>query len=423
MKLCTFTVFEHQTLVAGHSYNGNEFTREHRDLLESAYRDIDFPFFSLIRHGVRFCEYVGVFRVGRLQVEVLPKAGKGGDQDQWRRRLIDMLRTVGAFNIRTPSASALKLKPNSILELYCQLFVDEVEQILHRGLIKRYRRTAGNASSLKGALHFARHLDQNLTHQERFYVRYSVYTNQHSLNAVLGMTVRLLSRISTNPALRSRIGALQLSFPEMADIKVSDAWFEKIQYDRKSESYRNALGIARLLLLNYHPDVTSGTNNVLALMFDMNILWEKFVCVTLKRFLAKARPGWTVEAQTKTLFWRNVEHSRGGMKMQPDIIVNHGCARTVLDSKWKNLDDGMSQHDLRQMYAYSKFHDDARTVLVYPGDVTLTTIGRFMDRRPNADTGADAYCSLVTIAIDGTLSKWQDRIGTWLLEQEPVQSA
>ena len=50
----------------------------------------------------------------------------------------------------------------------------------------------------------------------------------------------------------------------MHDLKVSENTFNRIIYDRKSNKYKNSIEIARLLLLNYHPDIKVGTNDVLS---------------------------------------------------------------------------------------------------------------------------------------------------------------
>lgn len=98
-------------------------------------------------------------------------------------------------------------------------------------------------------------------------------------------TIKLLAQLNTNPILRGRIGVLCLNFPEMKEVKVNESTFDKIFFDRKNQHYQTALAIAKLLLLNYHPDISKGRNDVLALMFDMNSLWEPFILVTLKRKL------------------------------------------------------------------------------------------------------------------------------------------
>ncbi|MBK9688627.1 MAG: hypothetical protein IPO65_13060 [Saprospiraceae bacterium] len=58
------------------------------------------------------------------------------------------------------------------------------------------------------------------------------------------------------PNLNGRIGALLLHFPEMPEVKVTSATFERIVYNRKNQSYTKAIEIAKLLLLQYHPDLT-----------------------------------------------------------------------------------------------------------------------------------------------------------------------
>src|SRR5690606_23967716 len=151
--------------------------------------------------------------------------------------------------------------------------------------IKQYWKSEGNRTALKGALVFSKHIQHNLVHQERFYSRHSIYDVQHRLHAILYKTLCLLKRINTNSNLHSRIGALLLHFPPMPDIRVSDETFERIVFTRKSRNYEPAISIARLLLLRYHPGLSAGRNDVLALMIDMNLLWEQFLFVSLRKHL------------------------------------------------------------------------------------------------------------------------------------------
>jgi 5-methylcytosine-specific restriction enzyme subunit McrC len=408
------TVFEHEQLRLGHPMpHGEKLSDAHLQKLEEFYGDgKNFPYYSLINKGVKFCEYVGVIQVGKLVIEVLPKADKQLEKtvdDQksvWRDRLIGMLKAIGSFNIHAPSSTSLRLKSNSVLDLYFELFVAEVEVLLHRGLVKRYRKTEGNTTALKGSLQFGKHIQQNLVHKERFYVRHTVYDREHPFNCVLYKALRLLLHINTNAVLQSRIGSLLLNFPEMPDIAANEAFFNKLQYNRKTEAYRSAMEIARLILLNYHPDVKNGQNHVLALMFDMNLLWEKFVYMSLRKY---CRPGVKVLAKETKNFWRFEEGRTRSMWLEPDIYIEWNGGKVVLDTKWKNLDNIKPDiHDLRQMYAYTKYFNAQKVALVYPGE-NVERKGNFnIEGSEPFEEGNE--CSLIPIKEEPDIVTWQKNI-------------
>jgi 5-methylcytosine-specific restriction enzyme subunit McrC len=275
MTANTITVYEHQPLRLGAI-----FTSSHLKKMAEFYGEGDCPYYTLINEGVKFKEYVGVIQVGDLTIEILPKTDKYSkkeDEEKWRSVLIDMLRKSGILKVSAPTSANLSIRRNHILDLYFELFLSEIERLLHEGLIKKYRKTESNLSTLKGKLNFSKHIAHNLVHQEHLYCEYTTYDVHHNINQILFKTLKLLSRINTSPSLYSRVGNLLLNFPEMDDLKVSETTFRKINFDRKNLRYKDALDISELLLLNYHPDVKSGRRHLLALMFDMNRLWEKYV--------------------------------------------------------------------------------------------------------------------------------------------------
>ncbi len=398
------TVYEFETLSTGK--RDGRITLKQLEELRTFFEKKGETYFKLTRDGVQFRQYVGVIQVGKLLIEVLPKADKDDgerEKDEWRKMLIGMLKAIGTFNIHAPSSSSLRLKSNTILELYFELFVAEVESLLHQGLVKRYRKTEGNTTALKGSLQFGKHIQQNLVHKERFYVRHTVYDREHPFNCVLYKTVKVLLQLNTNAVLQSRIGSLLLNFPEMPDIRADELFFNKLQYNRKTEGYRKAMEIARLILLNYHPDVKNGQNSVLALMFDMNLLWEKFVYVSLRKHLKDAG----AEEQVPKLFWK----PEGGhaMGMNPDIVLKRGTDQcVVLDTKWKNLDGGKpSPDDLRQMYVYGKYFGAKKVALVYPGKLDYRK-GNYYLELEHRKIG-DFECGLHYIPV-------QEKIGDWQVE-------
>lgn len=401
------TVFEHQSIKLNQVITGVKFDEDKLNALQKYFGDKGVPYYNLIHNGVSFNEHVGVIQVGKILIEVLPKTEKNEtDIGKWRNILIDMVKAVGSFTVKDTSSSNLRIKTNTILDLYFEMYVKEIEYLLHTGLIKKYRKKEGNVTALKGSLQFSKHIQYNLTHQERFYVRHTTYDVEHTLHFILYKALKLLQQINTNTALYGRIGALLLHFPEMQDIKVNEATFEKLIYNRKNQHYQKAIEIAKLLLLQYHPDVSKGRNHVLALMFDMNLLWEQFIYVSLR----KNKTDFTkVKPQSSKYFWKRENGGRTSIK--PDIYIETTIPvkKIVLDTKWKNLNGyNPSLDDLRQMYVYHEYFNAEKVALIYPGDNKNDEKGTYFDK-----DGVNDYnkqCSVVLINVDENIKVWQTKI-------------
>lgn len=358
-------VFEHQSLKVG----PNGLKDEELKLLQKFRgdkEDEDFKFYSLINNGVKFKQYVGVLCVGNLQIEVLPKIDKGSDEKSvWHNNLLTMLKTVYKLKVDAPSqAQQMLIRSNSILDIFIQRFLDEIERLLHIGLVKTYRKVEDNCKALKGKLLVGKQITRNFAHRERFYVSYTTYDYNHVCNRVIFKALKLIPYITGNSYVKARANTIRFEFPELNDISIDEDLFNRMEYGRKTEEYRFSMELAKLLLLHYMPNLSNGKNEkVLALMFDMNRLWEEYVFILLKRQL----PDYHVTAQNTKQFWHS--YSVGAKIIRPDIVVmKDGHCVAVLDTKWKcPKDDKPSDADLKQMYTYHKYWDTKYTALIYPG--------------------------------------------------------
>jgi 5-methylcytosine-specific restriction enzyme subunit McrC len=157
------------------------------------------PFFELIPNGVRFKQCVGAIQVGNTTIEVLPKAGKEGNEESWQGVLLDMLKACHLLTAKETGTAQLRLRSNSVLDLYFELFIQEVEDLFHQGLIKKYRTRQGQQKALRGSLVFSQHLRKNIVHKERFYTRHSTYDRNHLLHQILIEALSLVELFSTSP--------------------------------------------------------------------------------------------------------------------------------------------------------------------------------------------------------------------------------
>ena len=265
------------------------------------------------------------------------------------------------------------------------MFLDETSHILHNGLVKFYHREEGNHNSLKGSLVFNKQISRNSIHAERFYVRFSTYDREHPFNRVLYKTLLLIGKLSISQEVLANSKRLLNHFPGLKDIKIDGDFFNKIKYNRKTESYKKAINIAKLLLLNYHPDLSYGRNNILALMFDMNEIWEEWF--TRRLFIAskKYNGNVNIRAQAKKTFWIGSTGER--VRQKPDIIIDvNQEPRFILDTKWKIINSKPSEDDIRQMFAYNKLFNVNQAYLVYPGDY-LSVQGSYYDSNENGTCG------------------------------------
>lgn len=407
MKCSKISVYEYDRLRLGSVYKGTKMTESLLEDLERFHASSKIPYFKLIRNGVEFCEYVGVIQVKNIQIEILPKLDKlNSDVNTWRDLLIGMLREVGMFKVSAPSTSMLTLRSNSILDLYFDMFIAELEYLIRTGLVKQYRKQTRNQTALKGSIDFPRHLAKNIVHKERFFTNTSVYNHDHIWHDIFSQTIKLIRLLSRNTDLHNRIGALELNFPEVTYHPISVRTFDTLNYTRKTEAYRPAIEIARLLLLGFHPDLTSGNNSVLALMFDMNLLWESFVYHSLRKMTFKYDSSLTIRAQASIPFWKTVNFRKS---LRPDIVIqNSRGMRFVLDTKWKMITDtSPSSTDLQQLFAYSQFYRSSRNALVYPGISSKVNDGKYC---LSTDWSDKITCSLIHLGVETQIRRWQESI-------------
>jgi 5-methylcytosine-specific restriction enzyme subunit McrC len=398
---------EHGILKIGVEQGGAVFEKRHwTQLFKYHDEHAAHKYFDMRHDGVRFNSYVGVIQAGDLTIEILPKVDEVDDASdttlhKWRDVLLRMLRESGMLRVESLSNALLREKENSLLDIYLALFLQEVEALLYRGLVKRYRHMEGQQLALRGAIQFGKHIARNLVHQERFYTRHQTYDHQHLHNQLIRQALLLLPRLTHSPALKGRTARALLQWAESPSIKVSAATFSRLSFDRKTEAYRPALVIARLLLLQYRPDLQGGTNDLIALLFNMNALWEQYLLRTLARLVPEAT---LVCKPSAKVLWQAVDGSSQTSKMEPDILVAlPNGVRIVLDAKWKRPKNGQpAPGDIRQLYAYSQHYNANHAFLLYPHSASANPIkGAFckLEHLPDVEQQPLVSCSTIFVQV------------------------
>lgn len=361
-------VFEHSFLAIGEK----GFEHRHFVALSKLNALHNYQYFDLKHNGVIFKQFVGIIQVDGLIIEILPKidryeADNTENKTKWQKVLIEMLRVTRKLKLQHVGQATVSSQSIHLLDIYFEWFLNEVQLLLHQGLIKQYYKQTGNVKALKGKLEFARHINKNLIHKERFYTTHQVYQKDHLIHQILGQVLDIISDLTKGTYLYNKCKTVQLDFPEVKSIRANEQTFTQIPQSRKTAPYETAISIARLIILNYAPNISSGSENMLALLFDMNTLWEEYVLMKLKQICQDKDI--QVYGQNSTVFWN-------GITIRPDIVLEKKINAQekevlVIDTKWKNIDQSQpSTHDLRQMYVYNDYWSSTKAMLLYPAQHT-----------------------------------------------------
>lgn len=360
-------VFEYEKLTLTEDSKGRVLTKPELQKLYDYNDRNDNIYFTGIRDGIKFKSFVGVIQIGGLTLEILPKADRkettaDSDFDQWQSALLRMLALCNHISVDSVSETNLKKRYHSLLDLYFNIYLEEVSKLLHQGLIKKYRQQDGQVKVLKGKLLFTQQIQQNLVHQERFYTRHQVYDAEHLHNQILLKALTVLSIVSNNYSILDKINRIRLDFPEIKEIEITKVHFDQLKDNRKTVSYKTAIKIAKMIILNYSPDIKSGGDNMLALLFDMNKLWEEYV---YRMLLRSKKEEYEVNFQNNMKFWED-------KTIRPDLVIDRrmkdgSTEKYIIDTKWKIIDDHHpSDDDLKQMFAYNMYWEAGKSMLLYP---------------------------------------------------------
>ena len=404
-------VFEFDELIQDRVYNGIKFDNNYLTSIQKFNTRNHHKYFTLIHQGVKFSNYVGVIEIGDLIIEILPKADNNLNihtpedvKTSWRNILLHMLKKSGLINVISLTNAHLRLKSSTLLDIYIDQFISEVEMIMRRGLLKQYRLSRGNVKYFKGRLLVSEDIQNNFFDRTKFFTEHQIYDYNNLLNQIIAQALHVLV-LTAKPSFQDRLSRILLDYPEVTNTRINQSVFNKIIYNRRNEYYKKTLELAKLILLNYNPDIQSGRDYVLAILFDMNNLWEKYIYKTL--YQNKSNHGYDVNYQNAKKFW---EHKR----IKPDLVLEKDNKKYIVDTKWKVVNmSNPSDADLKQMYAYNMYWEANKSMLLYPnihGANNQTNYGKFHKGTPKHDNDGN-YCKL------GFVDVWNEVDGEIELNQ------
>lgn len=360
-----------------HAFDSDEEESDVLDFIKIGYK-------RNVGETVTFKNYVGLIQMkNNYQIQVLPKIDfESGEQDQTKQVFLRMLRSMKDFPSKVFSNANLKIDRMNLYEIFINMYLQEVRQLVKHGLKSAYVGVEDNLTVYKGKLMVNEHIKHNMAHQERFYVGYDEYQMNRAENRLVKSTLLKLQKITTSAENSKAIRQLLTSFELIEPSTNYDKDFSKVVMDRNTRDYEMLMKWSKVFLKNKSFTTFSGTESARALLFPMEKVFEAYVAQNMKKVFGRA--GWDVSAQDKGHYLFNILNGETHRKfaLRPDLVVTRDDdSIVILDTKWKNLINdrranyGILQADMYQMYAYSKKYNTSEIWLLYPVNDAMRNVG------------------------------------------------
>lgn len=319
--------------------------------------------------------YVGVISMGDgTQIEILPKVYTRDEESsiaQTKNIFLHMLKSIRDIPNKPFNMAGLGSANNHVLDIFIRMFIEEAVALVKHGLKSDYREHRDNESFYKGKLQFAQHIKHNAAHKERFFVEYDEFSVNRAENRLIKATIELLMRVSRNTRNQKDLYALLAVFDNIdTSVQLEKDW-ASVTMDRTMKGYQTILAWCRLFLSGQSFTPFRGQSAAYALLFPMDMIFERYVAGLLKKGLGHSPVQVKTQDRTHRLF-----QNPARFQLKPDIVVKGPGGVIVLDTKWKLLspspDYGISQADMYQAYAYGKKYSAREVYLLYPWNPRLS---------------------------------------------------
>ncbi|MGP2657446.1 McrC family protein [Malaciobacter sp. WC5094] len=292
---------------------------------------------------VKTKQYCGILSFEKDDYYLLPKISN--DENTNLDIFIYMLMYVYDIKLSNEQiASCKNEKSETLLELLVQMFIQNLLDELKKGIYKEYITHEDNLRTLKGKYLINENLKYNFV-KTKIYCEYDEFSENNTLNQFFLYTIKNLQKFVKN---KKYLKQCELVFDEVESFSF-DVDLLEIYFTRVNKRFEKSYHLAILLLKRLIPLYSKGKNSF-AFLFDMNVLFEKFIAKAIK----------SIDDNAKIQNQNSFEN----LVLKPDIIFKN----QIIDTKYKKIKslEDLKQSDKLQAFAYGINYGLKNVMLLYP---------------------------------------------------------
>ncbi|QOY52779.1 McrC family protein [Candidatus Sulfurimonas baltica] len=292
---------------------------------------------------VKTRQYCGILNFQDKDFYILPKISDTNEEENLDI-FIYMLMYAYDVKLENEDIASCKNEKHNILEVFIQLFAQRLFKEFKRGIYKEYITEQDNLTTLRGKYLINENLKYNHI-KNKIYCEYDEFSENNELNQFFLFAVKTLLKYTKNKKLLKHC-ELVLDEVEYRTFDINNL---HVHFNRLNNRFKDSFEFA-LLLLNKSIPLFAKDKKSFAFLFDMNVLFERFVGKMVK------------ELEPATLLQSCDTY--GDLILKPDIIVKD----LIIDTKYKKLGakNDIKRDDKFQMFVYGKNYHITNTMLLYP---------------------------------------------------------
>ena len=254
----------------------------------------------------------------------------------------------------------------NFFDIIGRMFLNELEEIVKKGLLKKYVKKHENIGFLKGKLYIKGQIHNNIKNKPKFSCIYDDLTvnnleNQIVLRALTLLIPMIRFNMDIFKDLKSHEYILKDSI-ELVDVSPSDC--DKIHFSRLNEYYSTIIQFSKLIIEeNFIRSVNKGKSRGFNFVVNMNKVYEDFITEMVLEVVDQNFEEYKVVSQSR--FNSLVKEKK--IVTIPDIILKQRGTESyplIIDAKYKREDKNT---DYYQVIAYSLALPEAKACcLIYP---------------------------------------------------------
>lgn len=393
----TWSVYEFSRLYKSNitKYEGDHLNLEYSqfEALKQLFTCSEADHDKLFRYGfekrqeVLVCQnYVGVICLPcGDQIEILPKTHRKSvnsvsDEsgiDSNRSNLIKMLKATRYLPGKVAENASLDMAKMPLLDVFIQLFLQEVSLLIKRGVARQYETHESNEPFIKGRILVSQQIRHNLVNKHHHFIAFDELTTNRPENRLIKSALLWsLRRVTAKTQHLCR--ELLFHFEEVTSSKAIWQDLNAWQRGRHLSHYETIRPWIEMIFKDQSPTSVNGSKSMLSILFPMERVFEDYVPLCLKKQFKEK--GYVINTQnrSKNLVKYGANNEKELFQLRPDLHIKAPDKLIIGDTKWKVIDEnlpnkkyGISESDMYQMLAYNQTYqkeesEPAVIWLIYP---------------------------------------------------------